>query len=280
VDLGEEVLVFDSFLSIAAAKDLKTAVIQMTGKPTRWVVNSHSHNDHIRGNQVFVPGANIISSQSIRDYLSEYGKEEADQEQSYAPERLASFQALLKEANTDEERKYASMWLGYFEAILESYPDLEITLPDVVFSDSITIYGSKRIATLIEFQRGHTDADIVLYLPNERILFTGDLVFTGMHPFLADGDPTGLRRTLAELLELPLDAVVPGHGETGKKEDIKTMIDYIDAASMMAMELKSQGKTPVDTGLEDIPDPYRDWQFSNFFQTNLEFLYEHLSEEK
>ena len=118
VDLWDEILVFDSFLSIAAARDLKQAAGELTGKPVRWVVNSHSHNNHIRGNQVFVPGASIISSLAIRDYLTKHGKEEAEEEQSYAPGRMAFFQTKLQEANTDAEKEYAKMWLGYFEAMV------------------------------------------------------------------------------------------------------------------------------------------------------------------
>jgi cyclase len=274
VDLGEEVLVFDSFLSIPAARDLKKAVGLMTGKPVRWLVNSHSHNDHIRGNQVFVPGASIISSLAIRDYLLEHGKEEAEEEQSYAPGRMAFFQTKLQEATADAEKDYAKMWLGYFEAMVETFPGLVITPPDVVFNDTITFYGSKRSAKLIEFQHGHMESDIVLYLPEEKILFTGDLVFIEMHPYLADGDPSGLRQTLSELMDWPVDIVVPGHGEVGWKVDIQAMIDYINMAESMAGELKTLSKRPEDTGMEDIPEPYRDWQFSNFFQTNLKFLYE------
>lgn len=274
VDLGDEILVFDSFLSTTAARDLKKAIGEISGKPVRWVVNSHSHNDHIRGNQVFVPGASIISSQVTRDFLKIHGREEAEEEQSYAPERMAFFQAKLQEANTEAEKIYAKMWLGYFEAMVETYPDLNITIPDVVFHDTITFYGSKRTFTLIEFQHGHMESDIVLYMPEEKILFTGDLVFIGMHPYLADGDPSGLRQTLSEMMDWPVEIVVPGHGEVGRKEDIQTLIDYIDYASAMAEELKTQGMTPEDTNVENIKEPFRDWQFSNFFQTNLKFLYE------
>ncbi len=95
VDLGEEVLVFDSFLSTAAARDLKQAIDEISGKPVRWVVNSHSHNDHIRGNQVFVPGASIISSSEIRNYLLQHGLQEAEEEQSYAPGRMATWNRIL-----------------------------------------------------------------------------------------------------------------------------------------------------------------------------------------
>jgi len=274
VDLGEEVLVFDSFLSTAAARDLKQAIDEISGKPVRWVVNSHSHNDHIRGNQVFVPGAFIISSQVIRDYIEKHGREEAEEEQSYAPERVAFFQGKLKEAKTDIEKEYAKMWLGYFEAMVETYPDLAIKPPNVIFKDTFTLYGIKRSATLIEFQHGHMESDIVLYLPQEKVLFTGDLVFIGMHPYLADGDPSGLRQTLSELTEWPVDIVVPGHGEVGKKEDIQSMISYIDMVSTLAETIKMQDRKPDEAGIDDIPEPYRDWQFPNFFQTNLKFLYE------
>lgn len=272
VDLGEEVLVFDSFLSTAAARDLKQAIIELTGKPVRWLVNSHSHNDHIRGNQVFAPGASIISSSEIRDYLLKRGKEEAEEEQSYAPGRLVFYQLELQESKTEEEEQLARMWLGYFEAMVETYPDLVITPPDVVFKDTITFYGSKRSATLIEFQHGHMESDIVLYLPFEQILFSGDLVFIGMHPYLADGDPSGLKQTLEALLEWPIKTIVPGHGDVGDKEDIQAMIQYIDMAESMAGELKLQGKTPDDLDVAEIPEPYRDWKFLMFYKANLEFL--------
>ncbi len=168
VDLGEEVLVFDSFLSVAAASDLKKAVGELTGKPVRWVVNSHSHNDHIRGNQVFAPEASILSTPETRDYLLEHGHKEAVEEQSFAPGRMAIFQNSLIEAETEAEIEDAKMWLGYFEAMVESYPILSITPPDIVFNDTMTIYGSTRTVTLIEFQQGHMVSDIVLYLPGKR----------------------------------------------------------------------------------------------------------------
>ena len=94
-----------------------------------------------------------------------------------------------------------------------------------------------------------------------------------MHPYLAVGDPAGLSNTLSELMDLPVDVVVPGHGEVGKKEDIQAMISYINTVNTLAGALKKQERKP-EIGIEDIPEPYRDWQFSNFFQTNLKFLYE------
>jgi glyoxylase-like metal-dependent hydrolase (beta-lactamase superfamily II) len=103
VDLGDEVLVFDSFLSTAAARDLKQAIRVLIGKPVRWVVNGHSHNDHIRGNQVFTPVASIISSSEIRDYLVAQGIQDAEKEMDYAPGRQDFYQTQLQEASTLEQ---------------------------------------------------------------------------------------------------------------------------------------------------------------------------------
>ena len=155
VDLGEEVLVFDSFLSIAAATDLKKAVGELTGKPVRWVVNSHSHNDHIRGNQVFVHEASIIGTPEIRNYLLKNGYKEAKEEQAFAPGRMAVFRSSLMEAETEAEIEDAKMWLGYFEAMVESYPILAITPPDVVFNDTPRISPcDKPEKSLSEFVKG------------------------------------------------------------------------------------------------------------------------------
>jgi cyclase len=117
------------------------------------------------------------------------------------------------------------------------------------------------------------ESDIVLYLPEERILFTGDLVFVGMHPYLADGNASGLRQILTGMIENPIEIVVPGHGKAGGKADIQAMIDYIDMVEALVKDLKTQHRKPEDVSVEDIPEPFRDWQFANFFQANLNFLY-------
>ncbi|MBM4162577.1 MAG: MBL fold metallo-hydrolase, partial [Ignavibacteria bacterium] len=69
VDLGDAALVFDTFMSLQVAKELAGVVEKLLRKPVRYVVNSHYHKDHIWGNQVFVPGATIISSRWTRDAL-------------------------------------------------------------------------------------------------------------------------------------------------------------------------------------------------------------------
>ena len=78
IDLGDSTLIYDTFLTPQAAKDLRTAAIELTGRDPEIIVNSHYHNDHIWGNQVFSPQARIISTSQTRQLIQTEGKAELE----------------------------------------------------------------------------------------------------------------------------------------------------------------------------------------------------------
>jgi glyoxylase-like metal-dependent hydrolase (beta-lactamase superfamily II) len=273
VNLGEENLIFDTFISPEAASDLSRIAVELTGNPVRYVVNSHYHNDHIRGNQVFKPSATIISTETTRDLIAENEPQEILAEKDYAPKRLAQLKAEYEAENDDEKKQALMMWIGYFEAIVESHPILHTTLPDLTFSEKMVIHGSERDVELINFDIGHTTNDLILYLPDEEILFTGDLVFVGMHPFLADGNPENLVQALMQLKTFPLDKVLPGHGRVGTFDDINLMIEYVKRMNELIESLITQNMSSEELNEVRIPEPFANWEFSNFFRINLKFMY-------
>jgi len=273
VNLGEVTLVFDTFLSPEAALDLSKVAVELTGNPVKYVINSHYHNDHIRGNQVFKPSATIISTTDTRNLIAENEPKEILAEQEYAPERLAQLQAEY-EAETDEENKKSQqMWIGYFEALVKSHPILKTTLPDLTFSGDMIIHGSRREAQLITFDIGHTASDLILYLPEEKIIFTGDLLFIGMHPYLADGNPGHLVQTLLQLKTFQIEKILPGHGEVGTLEDIDRMIEYVNQMNALIERLLAQNVTAEELDEVQIPEPFQNWEFQNFFRINLKFMF-------
>lgn len=93
IDLGDCTLIFDTFLSPVAALDLKSSVEALNLSPIRLVVNSHCHNDHIRGNQVFAKEANILATADIREAISLEEPVTIANEKSYAPERLKTLKS-------------------------------------------------------------------------------------------------------------------------------------------------------------------------------------------
>ncbi|NQV01411.1 MAG: MBL fold metallo-hydrolase [Bacteroidia bacterium] len=272
VDLGDKILIFDTFLSLEAANDLKKIISEKLSKPINYIINSHHHNDHIRGNQVFKPDVVFITASSTRKAIEQYEPNNIREEGNYAPARLAELEKEMHTASGDFQIQEQKMWLGYFQALVESHSKQEVTLSDITFEENLTIYGTERDVELFEFS-GHTNCDVVMYLPKEQILFTGDLVFIGCHPFLADGEYQNLRSSLNKLMEMDVEKVVPGHGTVGTKDDITRMIEYIEVVYNLSKDYVEKGKDIEQVADIKIPLPFDTWFLSNFFTINIRFMY-------
>ena len=272
VNLGNKTIIFDTFLSLNAAKDLKNISESITLNPVEFVINSHAHNDHIRGNQVFKPFSTILGTKTTRYDIAENEPNNLKQEADYAPKQLASFEKKLQVEKDESKKREIQMWVDYFQALVESHSSQEVTLPDSIFQNQLTLHSKNRTVELIEHS-GHTKSDLIMYLPEDNIVFTGDLVFIGSHPYLADGNPAELLSSLNKLIELDIEKVVPGHGPVGTKDDIFVMIDYIQMIQKVTMNLAENGKSIQEVSNVKIPEPFNSWNFPNFFRTNLKFMY-------
>lgn len=272
VNLGEETLVFDCFISPEAAKDLKKAAERLTGHQVKYLVNSHFHNDHIRGNQVFTD-AEIISTERTKELIEEIEPEELEWEKSVVDQRIESTMKSISEETDSDKLEQDKMWLGYYQAIKESSGEYKITLPDVFLKDTMIIKGSKRNVVLFTEGKGHTESDIVLWLPGEKILFAGDILFVQCHPWLGDGFVEDWINYLDELKKLNANFIVPGHGSVGNNNHINQMIKYIETIITLVDEAIRNNFTEDELKAISIPDDYKSWWFGRFYTPNLVFQY-------
>ncbi len=273
VDLGESCLVFDTFLTPGAAADLLQTVKYLVGRPPDFVINSHYHNDHIWGNQVFAPPAHIVASRQTYELISTSGKKELEDETATASQSLAHFRELSQNAETEAQRNAAKMFLGFYEGLVQDLPRLSVRMPDITYKERLTFHGAKHSAELIAYDNCHTGNDAVLFLPNEGILFMSDLLFVGCHPYLGDGDPANLVSVLKEILDLGASRFVPGHGMPGTKEDVNLLIEYVGDCEKTAQILVKEGRADRESiGKAEVPERYKDWQFPMFYRANLRFL--------
>lgn len=274
IDLGDKTIVFDPFMNLDAASDLKTAAIALTKKQVQFVVNSHFHNDHIRSNQIFSPTASIISTVWTRNQESISEPEERAWEKQNAAKRLADSKEKLKTA-TGMEKEELPMWIGYYEGLLQSGPQLKTVLPDITFTDSLWIYGSKRSIELIECKNGHTGSDVILVLPKEKIIFMGDLLFVKRHPWLGDGDPKSWQQHLEKWkADENFSKYVPGHGPVGGKQEMNSMIDYLKELHQLVSESIQKNLPDSFIVKSEIPQAFKEWKFAGFYSPNLQFLCE------
>ena len=272
IDLGDRVLVIDPFISPLAAADLKRHAEELTGKEVRLVINLHYHNDHTRGNQVFKPQAMIMGTASARSHILDGFDERIQSEKVWSENQLEQFEASLKD-NPPTQIDQRLMWYGYHKARLESYPNIKATPPDLIISDTIIIYGTKRRIVIIPTATAHTEGDMVVYLPDDNILFLSDQLFNERHPYMGDGNPKQWKSNLIEFQNLNPKIVVPGHGPLGGIEKLKDQIDYIDDLNEIVSDAVNAGMSLNEVKSIAIPEKYGHYWLDVFFPMNLEFLY-------
>jgi glyoxylase-like metal-dependent hydrolase (beta-lactamase superfamily II) len=273
VDLGDATLVFDPFMTIQAAQDLKKAAEHLTGHRVKYVVNSHYHNDHVGGNQVF-EDATLICTAVTRKLMAEHLPEEAEYHKTVAPDRLNTYRSLDRSTMSPHQLAETIMWTGYFEGMVASADLINFTLPDVTFNDRLDIVGESRTAVLLSYGKGHTESDLFLYMPAEKTAFLGDLLFVRNQPWLGDGDPELWSAYLDSIALLDIHHVVPGHGPVGTLEMFEDMKRYFRVVAETAAGLHDVGKLPEDEAEIASPAPFDLWFLSRFFKFNVIIEYE------
>jgi glyoxylase-like metal-dependent hydrolase (beta-lactamase superfamily II) len=278
IDLGGQVVVFDTFLTPQAAMDLRQATEELFGRKPHFVVNSHYHNDHIWGNQVFVPGSQIISSVRTRELITTAGMEEYQWYSANSGQQLESLQSQYQKTTDEQQRNPLAMWIGYYEGLLEAIPHLSVSMPSITFENRLEIHGSKQPAELITFEGAHTQSDTVLHLPEEGVVFMGDLLFVGCHPYLADGDPLHLLKALEELSQIGATCLVPGHGPAGTIADLRLLIEYATHCLDTAQLLVNEGSSHDDKIKElKVAERFAHWKLPQFYQANIRCLCQRLN---
>ena len=276
IDLGDATIVFDTFLTPAAALDLRIAAETLTGRPVEQVINSHYHNDHLWGNQAFKPRAGIIATVETAQLLRTKGQEEYDWYRDHSHSRLLEWRGRLDGEEDPKEKAALHIWTDYYQALVQSMPTLHVYAPDILFPDRFELVGSRRTAELISFTNGHTGSDTIMYLPEDRIIFMSDLLFVHCHPYLADGDPEQLLSILSQIQRLDAEIFVPGHGPVGAIRDLSLTSVYVDECRRAAEALLAESTLPEASLGLSIPDDFRDWQLPVFYEMNVRALHEQM----
>lgn len=278
IDLGDRVAVFDTFLAPAAARDLAEAAEAATGKPVRFVINSHHHLDHVGGNLVFRDQADILSSVATRQAL--FQSKELEEGRQNAQSEL---QRLLGsgQKNSKGAKSTLSAEIAYYEALIATLPELQLIPASISFENKLVIEGSKRSIQIINYGGGHSASDTVLYVPDAQVVFTGDLLTVGQHPYLADGDPGELDRILNLVSGLTIQYLIPGHGPIAESDDLRIQRQYITMLTEIAMREIVYGATDSKDAIQraaqtPVPPKFANWEFSSYFHENLLFLYRRL----
>jgi cyclase len=253
VDLGAETLVVDTHISFSAARELRGAAEEATGRPASLVFNTHWHADHVLGNEQFA-GSTIVSTARTRELIATVGVE-----------RLrARIDALEEELPAEIERLRAAGDEEGAELLEREAPELRTVthrLPDATFEEE-RAFGRARALT---YGGGHTESDAFLLVPEAGVLVAGDLVVVDMQPWSGHGDPRTWAEILDRLLELDWDTCVPGHGPVCGRDVLPPLRDY-----QLALDEAVRGGDPEP----ELPAEFRDWAGPEMWKVNITALRE------
>lgn len=209
----DSVMVIDSQATPIMARDVIDKIRTVTDKPIKYVVMSHYHAVRVLGASGYEPDE-VISSKDTYDLIVERGEQD--------------FKSELE--------RFPRLFSG-----VESVPGL--TWPTMTFEGEMTVWMGKREVRLMQLGRGHTKGDTVVWLPKEKVLFSGDLVEYGATPYTGDAYLSDWPQTLERLAELNPVALVPGRGDAlTTPEMCKEAIDGTRAFLKNMFESVKQGR--------------------------------------
>ena len=252
-----DVIVVESSILPSTARVIISEISKLTSKPVRLLINSHWHDDHVLANSVFRdtwPGIEFVGHRNTRTDSIELSFNAIPRVQdnyrstmAKLRDSLASGKALDGKPLDDARRKRYEEVLPLYERYLSESAQIRPAPPDLVFDDAITIHRGARTVDIRYLGRGNTRGDIVVWLPQEKILTTGDLVVYPI-PFGFGSYYGEWVKTLDRLLEFPAEKIFLSHGPVqNDKEYIRTVRGLLDAlVTRVGTEVKNR-KTLEET---------------------------------
>ncbi|MEE8184886.1 MAG: MBL fold metallo-hydrolase, partial [Thermodesulfobacteriota bacterium] len=216
-------------------------------RPILYVINTHYHGDHTFGNQHFKEAREIIAHRNTKDNLIE------------------------------KKEEHMKTFIRFFGK--ERAKGVTLTPPTTTIEKGLSLaVGEERIE--IEFiGKGHTDGDVVVYLPKKGVLFAGDLLYKDRLPWVGDGDTYTWLEALKKLSLYDASIFVPGHGGIGDKSIVNLFMSYLEDLHREVNRLKQMGLS-LKRVKEEIRLPgYQDYKkYKEWLSLNAEKVYRELDE--
>ena len=278
---GGQSLLVDTLFDQTLTAEMLEAMRRATPAASRigTVVNTHGNGDHCYGNALVADAEIIGTPGCVRDLR------EAPPSRNRLLLRAASIIGALgaggrligKALNAVGVDRVAlladagSLALPVFAPF--DFAGVELTLPNRTFQGELELQvGDKRVL-LIEVGPAHTRGDAVVWIPADKTLFTGDILFNESHPVVWEGPVTNWIAALRRLLEMDIETVVPGHGPLTDKSGIASMLHYLELLTVEARRRYDAGMS-VEEAVRDITmDEFKGWLDAERSYVNVHTLY-------
>ncbi|MEV7194321.1 MBL fold metallo-hydrolase [Streptomyces sp. NPDC093510] len=241
LDAGRGPVVVDTAATEARARRLGAAVRELAAAPPRLLVNTHFHGDHTFGNAlVGEPDTLVVAHERARQEMAAAGL------------------------------GLTGLWPGV------GWGAVELRLPDVTYDGRLELHLARRTVRLLHPGPAHTTGDTLVWLPEDRVLFAGDVVMPGCTPFILMGSLHGSLRTLEYLRTLAPRVIVGGHGPVCGPEAIDETEGYLRWLLRTAEGALAAGLAPLEAARQLGTHPYQQWTDPERLVGNLHRAYAEL----
>ncbi len=257
-DLGNGGIVITDEGVILIDTDVRTVdlissmLLKLTDMPVRFLINTHHAFDHSSANCIFAAdGATIIGSQRCREAMIEDGELNFRRWSDRSPQ----VKKLLEEKG------------------------IKVVLPHLTFTQEMRIHLGGKTLELSYHGHAHSPGDIIIYLPEDQILFAGDLLWVGFFPNVREANVPNQIKVVDTILSHSVRYYVPGHGAiTDNREDITTMRNFLSSLYELIARLVREGKTleEIKTIEEPLAKEHPNWSGRVFLTTAIEVIYRSL----
>jgi glyoxylase-like metal-dependent hydrolase (beta-lactamase superfamily II) len=219
-------MVIDALAAPMHTRAFVSAMRKTSDKPFRHLINTHHHSDHVNGNQ-YIPGAEIVGHPYCRD-------------------------EVVKMVPGPAKWPKRDGWS-------DGTDDRLILPPVTTFDGKMTYYYAKNTVEILPMAPAHTWGDLVVYLPQHKILFAGDVAFFYVAPFCQNAHPSRWIEWCQAVEKMDVDVIVPGHGPIGGKQELAEMRGYLELLKVEARKRYDAKITPGQAAADIRMGKYENW---------------------
>jgi cyclase len=257
---GEQTLLVDTLYDLALTERMLRAMRRAVPATARidTLVNTHANGDHCYGNKL-VDGARILASERTAAEMPELPP--------------AAMAALIEQAPAMGE--LGAFFLECFGAF--DFAGIELALPDETFSGELSLRVGDRGLSLLEVGPAHTRGDTLVHVPAQRVLFSGDILFSEAHPIAWAGPVSNWIAACDRILAMDVETIVPGHGPLAGPDAVRELKAYFEYLYEQARACHAQGMTALEAARSIALERWADWGEGERLVVNIANIYAELS---
>lgn len=278
---GGSAILIDTLFDLRLTEEMLTAMRRATRSADRigTVVNTHANGDHCWGNQL-LPEAEIVASRR--------GAEEMEELAPALVAKLARVARIVRRlgkpgrwltsalgtlgvpriASVGEAADFLIEIFGAFE-----FDGITLRPPTRTFDGELELRVGDKEVRLIEVGPAHTRGDLLVHLPSDRVVFTGDILFVGGHPVMWEGPIANWIAACDRILAMDVEVVVPGHGPITDKRGVSELRAYLEHVAREARRGFEAGLSAEETALGMTLDEFDHWHEDERLIVNVATLF-------